>query len=170
VAQALIPPGTILPYGGTTAPPGYLICAGQSYAKSTYPALAAALGNAFGGDASTFRIPDLRGRFLRGTDDPDGGGSSFFAAGRDPDGASRSSMNMGGSSGNAVGSVQGDQFKLHSHPGSSTNASRFTNTTPTPSGTGGYGAGWVTGTISITPEGGNETRPINAYVNFIIKL
>ena len=111
VREALNPPGTILPYGGTTAPLGYLMCAGQSYAKSTYPALVAALGNAFGADASTFRVPDLRGRFLRGTDDPDGGGISFSAAGRDPDSLSRSAMNTGGNLGNAVGSVQNDEFK-----------------------------------------------------------
>ena len=166
VREALNPPGTILPFGGTVAPAGYLMCDGQAYPKTTYPALALVVGTAFGGDGTTFRVPDLRGRLLRGTDDPDGAGLAHLAAGRDPDVLSRTPMNSGGSSGNAVGSVQADQFKSHSHPlrgsWSTVGAGPVTFTSGTVAN-----SGLVDG--SAEAVGGNETRPVNAYVNYIIK-
>ena len=62
------PVGVILPFGGTTAPSGYLMCTGQAVSRTTYAALFAVIGTSFGsGDGSTtFNVPDLRGEFLRG--------------------------------------------------------------------------------------------------------
>lgn len=56
--------GRILPYGGTTAPPGYLLCDGAAYSREDYSELFAVIGTTFGsGDGSTtFNVPDLRGR------------------------------------------------------------------------------------------------------------
>jgi len=103
-----VPAGTILPYGGTTAPPGFLMCAGQSVSRTQYATLFEAISTSFGAaDGETFRLPDLRGRFLRGADDPDGPGASFGSANRDPNSTSRTAMNAGGAVGNNVGSVQG---------------------------------------------------------------
>jgi microcystin-dependent protein len=72
VAQALVPVGTILPYGGAVGSPpaGYLICQGGEFARATYPALDAVIGTTFGaytngsgaGGTTHFRVPDLRGR------------------------------------------------------------------------------------------------------------
>lgn len=66
VADALVPVGTILPYGGSTTPPsGYLLCNGAAVARTgTYAALFTAIGTNFGvGDNSTtFNLPDLIGR------------------------------------------------------------------------------------------------------------
>jgi len=64
VGNYLIPPGTILPFAGTTAPNGYLPCDGSAVSRSTYPDLFAALGTTWGiGDGSkTFNLPDFRGR------------------------------------------------------------------------------------------------------------
>lgn len=64
VQQALIPSGTVLPYGGSSAPSGYLLCYGQAVSRTTYSDLFAAIGTSFGtGDGSTtFNLPDLRGR------------------------------------------------------------------------------------------------------------
>jgi microcystin-dependent protein len=63
-----VQPGTILPYGGSSAPVGYLLCDGATVSRTTYATLFAAIGSTFGaGDGSTtFRIPDCRGRFLLG--------------------------------------------------------------------------------------------------------
>lgn len=60
--------GSILWYAGGTPPPGYLVCDGSAVSRSTYAALLAAIGVAWGpGDGSTtFNIPDLRGRNPRG--------------------------------------------------------------------------------------------------------
>lgn len=71
--------GTILPWGGTTLPGGYLYAAGQAVSRTTYAELFAAYGTTYGaGDGSTtFNLPDYRGRSLFGRDDM--GGS---AAGR----------------------------------------------------------------------------------------
>lgn len=62
------PLGTILAFGGTSAPAGWMICQGQAISRTTYAKLFAIIGTAFGsGDGSTtFNIPDLRGEFLRG--------------------------------------------------------------------------------------------------------
>lgn len=162
--QSLVPAGTILSFGGTAAPAGYLMCAGQSYPNATYPALSSVLGNAFGGDASTFRVPDLRGRFLRGTDDPDGAGSVFAAAGRDPNvsNTDRLAMNSGGNTGNAVGSVQLDELKSHVH-NIQLGGDGFT-AGGKPQRSANHNDNAVT---DVT--GGSETRPKNAYVNYIIK-
>ncbi len=62
---ALVPPGTIVAYGGSFAPTGYLLCNGASVSRTTYAALFAVLGTKYGeGDGSTtFTIPDLERRF-----------------------------------------------------------------------------------------------------------
>lgn len=49
------------------APDGTLYCDGTSYERSLYPALYAALDAAYILDADNFRVPDLRGVFLRGS-------------------------------------------------------------------------------------------------------
>ena len=43
VSPAVVPTGTILAYGGYSAPSGYLLCDGSPYLQSTYPALFSAL-------------------------------------------------------------------------------------------------------------------------------
>ncbi len=57
-------PGEIAMYGGASAPAGWLLCDGAQVSRSTYASLFAAIGTAFGaGDgATTFALPDLRGR------------------------------------------------------------------------------------------------------------
>ena len=160
-ATSQLPPGVIVAFGGGGAPDGWLLCDGSTVSRTTYAALFAEVGVNFGeGDGTTtFNLPDLRGRFLRGVDGD---------AGRDPDNATRTVMNVGGSVGNAVGSVQPDAFKSHSHslPQQEGRAA---------SGTGFDGemyaanSGLPAGTVDASSVGGTETRPINAYVNYIIK-
>jgi microcystin-dependent protein len=59
-----MPPGVVLPYGGASAPTGFLLCDGAAVSRSTYAALFTAIGTAYGvGDGSTtFNVPDTRGR------------------------------------------------------------------------------------------------------------
>jgi microcystin-dependent protein len=157
VVGKFLPPGVILPYGGTSAPTGFLLCNGAAVSRTTYSSLYAVVGNAFGSGngTTTFNVPDLRGRFLRGVD----GG-----VGRDPDRASRTAMSSGGNAGDNVGSVQDDQLESHRHSlgdsnnDTSNNAGAFSMT----------GAG-VTALFSGY-TGGNETRPVNANVQYIIKI
>lgn len=62
------PIGAILAFGGATAPAGWMICNGAAVSRTTYAALFAAIGTAFGaGDGSTtFNIPDLREATTKG--------------------------------------------------------------------------------------------------------
>lgn len=54
-------PGIISPYGGATAPTGWLLCDGTSYTTSTYSALYSVVGYNYGGSGSSFNVPNLTG-------------------------------------------------------------------------------------------------------------
>lgn len=73
VAGILLPTGLILPYGGSTAPTGWLLCQGQAISRTTYAALFAIIGTAYGvGDGSTtFKVPDMQGRIPVGLNTSD---------------------------------------------------------------------------------------------------
>jgi microcystin-dependent protein len=71
----LLPAGVMFPYGGTSAPTGYLLCYGQSLLRADYADLFTAIGTTYGAaDGTHFSLPDLRGRVVAGKDDM--GGSS----------------------------------------------------------------------------------------------
>jgi microcystin-dependent protein len=171
-ATALCPPGSIMAYMGTNAPPGWLLCNGQQVSRTQYAALFAVLGTASGaGDGSTtFNVTDLRGFFLRGVDN---------GAGQDPDTLSRTSEFTGGNAGDAVGSQQADQFKTHQHDNGAVTCGEFYYPTayniygtataanvPSPAVAWGNETEY---TGYTGPQGGSETRPKNIYVNYIIK-
>lgn len=72
--RRIVPIGTIISLMGNNPPTDYLKCDGTTYNIADYSDLAdyfyAQFGskNYFGGDGSTtFKVPDLRGEFLRGT-------------------------------------------------------------------------------------------------------
>ena len=69
-----VPIGAMMSYGGAAAPTGWLLCYGQAVNRTTYAALFAVLGTAYGpGDASTtFNLPDKRGRVPIGADNMGG--------------------------------------------------------------------------------------------------
>jgi len=72
------PAGVVLPFAGTAEPSGWLFCYGQAVSRTTYAALFAALGTAYGaGDGSTtFNLPDCRERILAGKGDMGGSSAS----------------------------------------------------------------------------------------------
>lgn len=67
-APSAVPTGAILPYGGSSAPTGYLLADGTAVSRTTYSDLFAAIGTAYGvgNGVTTFNLPDLRGRFPLG--------------------------------------------------------------------------------------------------------
>lgn len=130
-----------------------------------------------GNSASTFNVPDYRGRFLRGTD---------LGAGRDPDAAGRVAMNAGGLAGDSVNSIEGSAFQTHNHGGSTgpinniagggvTNYLDYTSGGSQPAFSytqtaANAGNQLSLHTHSIPSAGGStETRPVNAAVNYLIK-
>ena len=66
--------GLVLPFAGSTAPKGWLLCYGQAVKRSDYPHLFSVIGTNFGtGDGSTtFNVPDLRGCVPAGKDNMGG--------------------------------------------------------------------------------------------------
>jgi microcystin-dependent protein len=83
----LIPVGTIVAYGLSTNPDGWLHCNGQSLLRATYPALYAVIGVLYGAgnDAgNTFAAPELRDKMLMGSgtnNGTHGNGAGAFASG-----------------------------------------------------------------------------------------
>lgn len=185
-APAAIGVGSIMAWPTATIPAGCLECNGQAVSRSEYAALFAVIGTSYGnGDGSTtFNVPDYRGYFLRGHDDGEG---------TDPDAASRTDRGDG-TTGDSVGTKQTDQLKAHTHGAGSyaanSSGAHTHNFTYSIAGADAASDPWVyqihgsshgntvttqssgahTHTISGTSSstGGNETRPKNIYVKWII--
>jgi len=165
-ATGSVPIGTILPYGGlvsgnsqgTLENQGYLFCDGTAQSRSEYSELFSVIGNMFGsGDnVNTFNLPNLQGVFLRGVDN---------GTGQDPDAASRTASALGGNTGDNVGSSQSYEIQSHAHDYLAPNDLQAA---------GAYQKNGqnVVMAVVVVPSGntgGNETRPTNVYVNYIIK-
>lgn len=60
-----VPPGTVLTYGGSAPPTGYLLGDGTAIDRVAYASLFSIIGTTYGaGDGvTTFNLPDCRGRF-----------------------------------------------------------------------------------------------------------
>lgn len=103
--QGVAPAGAVLFFAMAAAPDGWLVCDGGLVSRAAYAALFAAIGTLYGvGDgATTFKLPDLRGEFIRGAD----GGRGVDA-------------------GRALGSAQADAFKSHTHSNGATYAQSVT--------------------------------------------
>ncbi|MBF4519002.1 tail fiber protein [Flavobacterium sp. ANB] len=162
-----VPTGSIMPFIGTVAPEGWALCNGGAL-PATAKALIALVGN---------NAPNLQGMFLRGT-------------GTSP---------VNGQAGPALKGTQDDSFESHNHS-ASVNDPGHTHgygdifyseggkggTVNVTSGIGINGNtdndnmgleirrttdGSGTGiSVSTGNTGGNETRPVNYGVNYIIKL
>ena len=62
------PAGIVMPFAGSVAPQGYLLCDGSAVSRTDYADLFTAIGTTYGaGDGSTtFNVPDLSGRVVLG--------------------------------------------------------------------------------------------------------
>jgi microcystin-dependent protein len=165
------PAGIIAAFAGTSAPSGWLACQGQAVSQITYAALYAAIGTTWdiGGEgAGNFRLPDLRGMFLRG-------------AGTNVTGSSS------GAVGQPVSDYAADTYLDHSHTATSTDSGHthtyqsFTTASLAaagnaynlpngyPSANTGTGNANITTTVATSTTGGTETKPKNYGVLYIIK-
>ena len=167
------PTGSILVFAGgkDKIPPGWMLCDGTELNRTDYSILYNIIGTGWGaGDGSnTFNLPDMRGMFLRGVS----GDRNL-----DEDKNNRNSLNPGGNTNNNVGSFQTEGFKSHNHGGGRHRHSiGFKLSGIIVDTGGGSDQSVVTGTTNtsyandiIKANGGNETRPDNVYVYYIIKL
>jgi microcystin-dependent protein len=190
VAAALNPTGLIAPFGGATAPAGWLMADGSAVSRLTYSALFAVIGVTHGaGDGvNTFNLPNTQGVFLRGAGTQSINSISYSAT----RGASQSDQAQGHI--HTYGGNTGGQSVNHSHYIShgaytgSTNAYGLPGTTfvagtqgwAAPQNSGGFSADHshaFSGSTSTpandgpsgAPRTGSETRPANIAVNYIIK-
>jgi hypothetical protein len=139
---AAVPTGSVFMMATTTVPSGYLECDGAAVSRTTYSDLFTAISDTWGaGDGSTtFNLPDLRGEFVRGWDN-----------------------GKGTDSGRVFGSSQTDELKEHTHAGLESSNIRGSDN-------GGVLANpSFTGTPPILTFGGDETRPRNIAMMYIIK-
>ena len=70
VTGGSVPVGTLIDYGGVSAPTGFLVCNGSLVSRTTYATLFSAIGTVWGAGngSTTFAIPNLQGRFSIGSD------------------------------------------------------------------------------------------------------
>lgn len=143
--------GSIETFAGVAAkiPEGYLLCNGQEVSRTTYKDLFDVIGTTYGSTSgTTFKVPDLRGEFIRGFDN-----------GRGVD------------SGRTFGSWQVDDFKSHRHD-FNYNAGYGYGPSYGPGTTlaqATYSGSTYTNHNTNTNTGGVETRPRNIAMNYIIK-
>ena len=167
VTGFVTPVGSIMAFAGVNVPKGWLLCDGSSLSRNQYQELFNAIATSWGDGANpglSFALPDLRGQFLRGLDgsggaDPDNGVSTNNGT----DGK-RYAKNPGGNAGNNVGSYQNNNLQAHSH---TYGIGAFLGNLDGGSSRCAPACGYDPRATSST--GGSETRPKNAYVNYIIK-
>ncbi len=144
-----VPPGTIVAYWSTAIPAGWLLCDGSGIpAGVAYDKIRALIGG---------NVPDLRGVFLRG-------------AGQNANGGFRYS----GDAERGVGSGQVDDFKSHAH---TLDDYTYSERDGILGSAGREGSGATDRDNSpqspyrhdTFATGGEETRPKNIAVNWIIK-
>ncbi len=164
VGGASAPAGSMLPFAGSAAPVGWLLCYGQAVSRATYSVLFTAISTTYGsGDGSTtFNLPDLRGRVVAGKDDM--GGTS----------ASRLTSPVAGSTLGATGGAQSHtlttpEIPSHTHTLNKSGGFSGSDTPPYVLNTSDPGA-FVTTSTSATGGGGahNNVQP-TIVANYIIK-
>ena len=166
--MATIPVGMVGHFASMSPPVGWLKANGALVSRTTYAGLFAAIGTTYGAGngTTTFKLPDLRGEFVRGVDD-----------GRAVD------------SGRAIGTLQLGQNLSHSHSGATSTTGSHSHSymdtdtyyTGTSGLTGGSdfidrnsylstgSAGSHSHSVSIYADGGNEARPRNVALLACIK-
>ena len=132
------PVGSILYFAHNSIPAGWLECNGDSVSTSVYSSLFSKIGYTYGGSGGQFKLPDLRGEFIRGWD-----------------------HGRGIDVGRVLGSAQASQNLAHTHkiidtstPSPNSDAiNSFDTDTYTNQNGGAY--------VETTSSGGNESRPRN---------
>ena len=156
--------GMIVPFAGASAPTGWAICDGSILTIASYDQLYGRIGTAWNTCTNpltgvaynsgitagvNFRIPDLRGTFLRGIGDFTDNTKDTILAGF------QSSQNL--LHGHSISVASGGTNSGYNRPFGG-NVGTFTNITIPPS------------TDGINEVGSSESRPQNVGVNYLIKL
>jgi len=172
-----VPTGAVFCVAVATIPTGYLECNGAAVNRTTYAALFSFIGTQYGAGngSSTFNLPDLRGEFVRGFDNGRGVDSGRSI------GSSQSGQNLSHDHDADASATSNVSDPGHRHPsrgygndddggnqftGSGNNDVR--NNAIEDANTGISVATNVS--IDIDNDGGNEARPRNVAMMYIIKI
>jgi microcystin-dependent protein len=139
-----VPPGAVVAFANPTAPTGWLECNGAFVSTAAYSALFAAIGYTYGGSGIQFKLPDLRGEFIRGWDN---------GRGVDPN--------------RVLGSFQDDIFKSHTH---TTVQMIGDNAVDGVDSTTRFSGDHHNQARNTGATGGSETRPRNVAMIYCIKI
>ncbi len=151
--QAFLP-GMLIPFAGSAPPPGWLLCAGQTVSRVAYAALFAVVGTAYGaGDgATTFTLPDLRGRVVAGLDNMEGTSANrLTSAQADVLGGAGGAENQTASG--SVGDTTLSEAQLPSHVHQQTWPGEGGNSAPSP--------------MNVFMSGGGNAYGLNHSTNYL---
>ena len=178
-----VPSGAVFCVAVATVPTGYLECNGAAVSRTTYAALFAFIGTSYGSGngSTTFNLPDLRGEFIRGFDNGRGVDSGRSVA--SSQGSQNDSHNHSVSITTSTASLTGTVTRIAETFASSGQTSGvFTktsaiNSSNTPSRVDSSGAAGFSMDAShnhsvsgnTANQGGNESRPRNIAMMYIIK-
>ena len=188
-----VPSGAVFCIAVATVPSGYLECDGAAVSRTTYAALFAVIGVNYGAGngSSTFNIPDLRGEFVRGYDH--GRGVDSGRSINNPQGSQNAQHNHSATTTGSVGNHRHNYaFAQGSNGGVGNNFGGSGITSVSQSGgrlaeleqSGGNDGqdlrGYTAETNDTTPslsvsttianQGGNESRPRNIAMMYVIKV
>lgn len=187
--DTFLPIGSIVMWSADSLPSAdWRFCHGGTVSASECPVYASRLGTRYGGSSSNPGLPDMRGLFVRGS----GRGTHLTNSnvnGNDSYGMARLAV---GCTGGSVGEVQKQQMSYHKHAGGWGENTRSGPAFGSSVRSGYYGNGkgidWdnysyftndgrelsgsrdATGTLSRPELIGDETRPWNISLNYIIKV
>ena len=189
--------GMMMMWGGTTAPGGWFLCNGQLLNRTTYAALFAIIGTYYGaGDgATTFAVPDLRGRVAAGVDPGVGRLTTATinsptlpggVGGQETEQAYADVNVYSSVSGRSYGSTGGEALSVHVWGGTSQTdgwggasgggplVGSHNHSIDIWGNTSGNQSCWADGTYSGNGSGGGYTRAVSnvqhtLMVNYIIK-
>jgi len=162
----LMPTGSVIMWAGNPAavPTSWEICDGREFATASYVPLEALLGTYWGtATAGNFRIPDLRGMFVRGADTA----STVNPQGSDPDKNNRLTRDGAAAVATSPGSYQQDETAAHTHSYTAAGASQDMS----PQSGSNFSMAINRSSQTTGSDGGaTETRALNAYIHYIIKM
>ena len=172
-----VPTGAVFCMAVATVPNGYFECAGQQISRVTYSALFAVIGTQYGAGngSSTFNLPDLRGEFVRGFDNGRGVDSGRSI------GSSQSGQNLSHDHDADASATSNVSDPGHRHPSRGYGNDDDGGNQYTGSGNNDVRSNAIedatTGisvatnvSIDVDNDGGNEARPRNVAMMYIIKI
>lgn len=114
VPKNIMPIGAMMVWTTDTAPAHWLLCYGQAVDRTTYADLFAIISTTYGvGDgATTFNVPDLRGRVVIATDDMGGSAASRITASSTNGG---NAVTLGGVGGAQTHTLVSGEMPAHTH-------------------------------------------------------